>query len=44
MKKINAMKSKLYKIETVIDLINDGQLLALAGDEKVLRNLPKSII
>ena len=35
------MESKLYEIETVIDLINDGQLLALAGDENVLRNLPK---
>ena len=35
------MESKLYKIETVIDLINEGQLLALAGDERVLNKLPK---
>ena len=35
------MKSKLYKVDIVIDMIKQGQLLSLAGDEKVLSKLPK---
>ncbi len=35
------MESKLYSVEEVKSLIDEGHLLALAGDEKVLSKLPK---
>lgn len=35
------MESRLYKIETVIKFIEEGRLLALAADERVLSLLPK---
>ncbi len=35
------MESKLYNIEEVYELIEQGDLLGLAGDEKVLSKLPK---
>lgn len=35
------MESKLYSVDKVIDLIEQGKLLSLAGDEKVLSKLPK---
>ncbi len=35
------MESKLYPIDDVINFINQGDLLALAGDEKILSKLPK---
>jgi hypothetical protein len=35
------LESKLYKVDVVVDMIQQGQLLSLAGDEKVLSKLPK---
>ncbi len=35
------MESKLYSVDQVVDLINTGKLLSLAGDNKVLETLPK---
>ncbi len=35
------MESKLYTLDKVIEFINKGKLLSLAGDEKVLSKLPK---
>jgi len=35
------MKSKLYNKEAVIKFIEDGKLIALAGDERVLSDLPQ---
>ena len=35
------MESQLYSVEKVKDLINEGRVLALAGDERVLSQLPQ---
>jgi len=35
------MESKLYSLDEVIQFIENGSLLALAGDERVLSKLPK---
>ncbi len=35
------MESQLYSVEKVKDLINQGRVLALAGDERVLSQLPQ---
>ena len=35
------MESQLYSVEKVKDLINEGRVLALAGDERVLLQLPQ---
>ncbi len=35
------MEGKLYKIDEVISFIKEGKLLSLAGDEKILSQLPK---
>ncbi len=35
------MENKLYKINEVIEFIKEGRILALAGDEKVLSQLPQ---
>ncbi len=35
------MEGKLYKIEEVIQFIEQGKILSLAGDERVLSKLPK---
>ncbi|MCK5538916.1 MAG: hypothetical protein KAI79_18975 [Bacteroidales bacterium] len=35
------MENKLYPVDKVIELIEGGKLLSLAGDEKVLSKLPK---
>jgi hypothetical protein len=35
------MESRLYRIDEVVEFINQGKLLALAADEQVLEKLPK---
>ena len=35
------MESQLYSVEKVKDLINEGRVLALAGDERLLSQLPQ---
>ncbi len=35
------MENKLYKIDEVINFINQGKVLSLAGDERLLAKLPK---
>ena len=35
------MKNKLYTLDQVIELIENGKLLSLAGDERILSKLPK---